>query len=176
MKPLLQAALALGIVCSSLPYLAVAQSDSDRLAKTAIAPPAIRIETSLKAALQEVKGLRAQLATLPATAPEAMDHIRIYEREILEQARSVSTHQMHLQSQAKRLPQVNSTNEFRLANSALSELKSLIRQWAARANSPSYWKDRDRAFADLDSLEKRLDGAVGKLHSLSSKFEIRKAA
>lgn len=138
-------------------------------AKNELAPHALMIRTALRSALDEVKGLRSQLNAVPASAPESMEHIRTYERQLLSDLSLVSTHQGHIQSNISKYPEIAKSNQYRDINTSLMDVRTFSQTWDGEAGAqPSYWNNKEQAMSDLKQLETKLNTAINKTESFSS--------
>ena len=142
-------------------------------AKISIAPHSIAVETALMNAIDQVKGLKAQIRT--AQNQPTSDFIlqyRMHSREIKDALNTARAHEGDLKSRAGKFPSVARTEEYRQLSPALSDVERLSQQWEKQSSAPGYWRDATKVSSDLDQLEKRLNNALDKSRSFNSRMDI----
>ncbi|HAR43268.1 MAG TPA: hypothetical protein DCS07_11680 [Bdellovibrionales bacterium] len=67
-------------------------------AKMRIAPHTVTIQTELQTAIDEVKGLKAQLEAIPdqKPGPTVIEHLRMHSKELNSRVKMTATHEQHL--------------------------------------------------------------------------------
>jgi len=152
----------------SVPPGGAAESQK-KLIKSELAPHTVMIETALKASQTEIEGIRSQLkAEEGRQSAEAIDHYKLYSKEIRDNVNTLATHQAHLKGMAQKFANVASSKEFREANAAIDEYRTLASRWEGKAAASAYWNDRRQVSSDLDSLTQRIDSAMSKTKGFNS--------
>ncbi len=142
-------------------------------AKMSLAPHAIAVETSLMSALDQVKGLRAQVKTAQNQPnSEFMSQYKMHSREIKDALSQARKHESELKSRANKFPTVTQSDEYRQLSPAINDAERLNQQWEKQSQSSSYWRDNNKVTQDLDQLEKRLNNALDKSKSFSSRIDV----
>jgi hypothetical protein len=142
-------------------------------AKMLLAPHAIAVETSLMSALDQVKGLRAQVKTAQNQPnSEFMMQYKRHSREIKDALNQARKHESELKSRANKFPNVAQSDEYRQLSPAINDAERLSQQWEKQSASSSYWRDNNKVSQDLDQLEKRLNNALDKTKSFSSRIDV----
>ncbi len=145
----------------------------DEAARMSLAPHTLMVETQLLSALDQVRGLKAQVRTAQAQpTPEFMEHFRLHRREITDSVKSVRTHEGELKERATRFPSIARSEQYKAMNPAINELEKINQQWDKQAANRGYWNDTPKVTADLDQLEKRIMTALEKTRSLNSKLDV----
>lgn len=142
-------------------------------AKMSLAPHAIAVETSLMSALDQVKGLRAQVKTAQNQPnSEFMSQYKMHTRQIKDALSSARKHESELKTRANKFPNVAQSDEYRQLSPAINDAERLSQQWEKQSASSSYWRDNNKVSQDLDQLEKRLNNALDKTKSFSSRIDV----
>jgi len=142
-------------------------------AKMSLAPHAIAVETSLMSALDQVKGLRAQVKTAQNQPnSEFMSQYKMHSREIKDALSQARKHESELKNRANKFPNVAQSDEYRQLSPAINDAERLSQQWEKQSASSSYWRDNNKVSQDLDQLEKRLNNALDKTKSFSSRIDV----
>lgn len=144
-------------------------------AKMKLAPHTVMITSSLKGALEAVKGLKTELKVSEDLTPsgEYIEHFKMFGNEINSDLGMAKEHQSHLKASVGSFPEIARSDEYKNVNSAFSELSSLNSSWQAKIKSSEYWKNPKVAMTDLEQLEKRLNQAIDNAKSLNSELDIR---
>ena len=151
----------------------LAREIKDDAARMSLAPHSIMVETELMSALDQVRGLRAQVKTAKSQpSPDFVQHYRIHRQEIAESVRSVRSHGGEIRENASRFPSVARTEQYKSLDPAILELERLAQQWDKQAALGSYWNDYNRVSADLEQMERRLMTALEKARSLNARLEV----
>jgi hypothetical protein len=172
MKPAHLLPLALGFVHAAA-YAADPQGQAQTQVKETLGPHGLTVQSQLETALDQIRGVQALYEIKQPPTKEAMNHIRIHEKE-LSQAMSLATeHQGHLDKNVSKFPGVAQSDQYRSERAAMNELQQLNRSWSDKASKKAYWKNADQVRADLDRLESRLDTTIARTRSLnSSQFDL----
>jgi hypothetical protein len=129
-------------------------------AKINLAPHGVMIQTSLMSALDQVKGMKAQLDVSDTPNKETTAHIKKHELEMKSDLRTAFTHQFELQSGIKKYPQIAQSDNFKSTDMALSDVKKASQSWMSKSSNAEYWKNKSQAKSDLDQLEKKINSAI----------------
>jgi hypothetical protein len=142
-------------------------------AKMSLAPHAIAVETSLMNALDQVKGLRAQVKTAQNQPnAEFISQYKMHSREMKDALSQARKHESDLKNRATKFPNVAQSDEYRQLSPAINDAERLSQQWEKQSASSSYWRDNNKVSQDLDQLEKRLNNALDKTKSFSSRIDV----
>ena len=145
----------------------------DEAARMSLAPHSIMVETELMAALDQLRGLKAQVKTAQAQpSPEFIEHYRMHRREINDSVKSVRTHEGELKERANRFPSLAKSEQYKSLSPAIAELERMSQQWDKQAAVRAYWNDVTRVTSDLDQLERRLLTAIEKTRSLNARLDV----
>ena len=145
----------------------------DEAARMSLAPHTLMVETELLSALDQLRGLKAQLKTAQAQpTPEFLEHYRVHRREINDSVKSVRTHEGELKERANRFPTIARSEQYRALDPAIVELERMNQQWERQVGNRAYWSDTAKVNADIDQLEKRLMTALEKTRNLNSKLDV----
>jgi hypothetical protein len=145
----------------------------DEAARLSLAPHSIMLETELMTALDQVRGLKAQVKTAQSQPnPEFVEHYREHRREIGDSVKSAKSHESEIRSRAVRFPSVATSEQYKSLSPALGELERLNQQWDKQATVRSYWNDPARVTSDLDQLERRLSTAIEKARSFNARLDV----
>jgi len=138
-----------------------------------LAPHAIAVETALLNALDQVRGLKAQVRTAQnQPTSEFISQYKMHALELKSALKDARNHEGDLKSRAGKFPSVARTEEFRQLAPAISEAERLNQQWEKQSASTGYWRDSSRANSDLEQLERRLSNALDKSKSFSLRMDI----
>lgn len=171
------------LVCFVLVALPVARAEGygsqgdreikDEAARMTLAPHTLMVETQLMSALDQVRGLKAQVRTAQSQpTQEFLEHYKEHRREINDSVKAARNHEGRLKESATRFPTIARTEQFKALNPAITELERVSKQWEQQAAARNYWMDATRVSSDLDQLEKRLMMALEKTRSLNSKLDV----
>jgi len=142
-------------------------------AKMSLAPHSIAVETSLLSAIDQIKGLKAQVKTAQnQPTAEFMDHYKFHTREMKDSLKNVKTHEAQLKSSASKFPNVAQSDQFRQMAPALNDVERLSSQWEKQSASQGYWRDASKVTSDLNQLERRLTTALEKTKSFNSHIDV----
>jgi hypothetical protein len=139
-------------------------------AKAKLAPDAIRLQTSLMGAVDQLKGMRAQLKTtenLPVSKATVAP-LRAFSKDVNTDVSRAVVYQNQLKSKAGSYQDVIDSDSFKSLKTAVGDTKSTVSSWESKTSDQSYWKNRDQAMSDLDSIEKQLNSTLDKAKSFSS--------
>ena len=138
-----------------------------------LAPHAIAVETALMNAIDQLKGLKAQVRTAQnQPTPEFMSQYKMHTRDIQGALNLARKHEGELKNRAGKFPNVAQSEEFRQLAPAISDAERLSTQWGKQTAASGYWRDNVRVTQDLDALEKRLTNALDKTKSFSTRFDV----
>ncbi|MBU6375110.1 MAG: hypothetical protein KGQ59_03870 [Bdellovibrionales bacterium] len=168
--------LSLGSWASSPGAKAPALGEQDikqEAVKMLVAPHAIAIETALLNAIDQLRGLQAQIRTAQnQPTSDFLAQYRVHSQEFKNALRTAGGHVGDLKSHAVKLPSVLRTEEYRKLAPAIADVERLSKQWAKQSSVSAYWRDAAKASADLEQLERRLNNALDKSKSLSLRLDI----
>jgi hypothetical protein len=151
----------------------LSQEVKDEAARMTLAPHTLMVETELLSALDQLRGLKAQVKTAQAhPSPEFIEHYRMHRREINESVKSVRTHETELKERANRFPSVARSEQFKSLSPAVGELERMSQQWEKQAGAKNYWSDVSRVTADLEQLERRIMTALEKTRGLNARLDV----
>ena len=142
------------------------------MARVAMSPHTLTIQSELRGALDHVKAIRTELKNELMANAEGMDHFKLQSRQINDELKIALTHDKALSGEAAKFPDVAKSNEYKAVAPAINEVQKLNLTWQGKVNSKSYWNNKDQAMTDLDSFETRLNEAIDKTKSLNSKLSI----
>jgi len=149
---------------------------SDQLTQKRIAPHTVTIQTELQTAIDEVKGLRAQLEAIPDQKqpdPSVISHLTMHSKQLNSSLKMTATHGQHLVTAARELPALAQSEEYKSTQTAVQQAEMANRNWQQKAKDSSYWNQTNQAINDLKNLEKTFENAIDKSKSLNSRFDIR---
>ncbi|MCM2279924.1 MAG: hypothetical protein NDJ89_17760 [Oligoflexia bacterium] len=143
-------------------------------AKRTLAPHSVMIETALKSAQQQIRGLRQELQVSEAKpSAKFIDHFRMFSKEINNDLKMAKIHQDELQGEAGRFPEVARSDDLKSSAAAVADINTFNTKWQAKAGTSAYWSNKAQAMNDLDQLDRQLSRAVDKAASFnSSQLEI----
>jgi len=145
----------------------------DEAARMTLAPHTLMVETQLMSALDQLRGLKAQVKTAQAQpTPEFLDHYKVHRREISDSVKSVRTHEGELRASAARFPSISKSEQYKALDPAIIELERVSQQWDKQSANRAYWTDAARVSSDLDQLEKRMMTALERTRNLNSKLDV----
>jgi hypothetical protein len=142
------------------------------MAKLELAPHAVMVESSLQNALIEVKAMRNQLKLTEnssATVPSGFfSSFKDLSKDINMDVKKAMDHNSRLESSARNHPNFVKGEDIRGVGAALSDVQRLNSTWQSKAGNDSYWRNKEQAKTDLDTLERRLNTAIDKARSFNS--------
>ncbi len=142
-------------------------------ARMSLAPHTIAVETSLLSALDQIRGLKAQVRTAQnQPTSEFMAQYKVHTREIQDALKSARTHEGQLKERAQKFPSVAQSEPYRQVAPAISDVERLSQQWEKQTASTGYWQNNVKVSSDLDQLEKRLTNALEKTRGFSSHIDV----
>jgi len=140
-------------------------------AKKMIAPQSVMLQASLMSAKTQLEGLKNQLSYSETGKLDStfLNQIKTYDRGIDSTIKDAATRESNIKTALdKNYPQIASLGNTKELESSVSDLQAYFKSWSNKAKSRGYWKDRDQASADLDSLDKRIDKALNKSRMFNS--------
>ena len=141
--------------------------------KMTLAPHTLAVETSLMDAINQVKGLKAEVKVAQSQpTPEFVAQYKMHTRELKDALKSARTHEGQLKTKASKFPSVVQSEQFRQLDPAILDAERLSQQWEKQAGVAGYWRDNMKVTSDLDQLERRLQNALDKTKSLNSRMEV----
>lgn len=141
-------------------------------AKMDLSPHAVMIHSSLESARDQLRGLRTQADTVPASNKQFMKHARIYNKEIGDTVKQATTHAGELQAFIKNYPDLAKSEEFKQLNTAMDDLRTTYQSWNTQASNQSYWNNKEKVVTDLEAFNKRLSSAIDKSKGFNSELNI----
>lgn len=136
--------------------------------KTVLAPHSVMIQTSLQTAINQIQGIRNQLEITSPPNPDMIDHLKMHSRAINSDLKTAMNHEILLQSQAKKFPDMAGKEDFKAMGKALDDVGAFNQGWQARISRSDYWRNKEQVKTDLDKLEKDLSSAIDKTRSFST--------
>ena len=159
-------AAAFGLM-SSLPVSAADAANKSVMQqeKSEVAPHTVMIESALMSALDQIKGIRLQL---DIGSTEAINHMKLHSKEINDDLKTTLAHQKELQGAVKIFPELANSKDYKVANTALSDVEGVNKAWQIKTTQSDYWNNQDQVRADLDMFEGRLNSALDRTKSFNS--------
>jgi len=148
------------------PTAAVEDQASLREAQSKVAPHSMLIESSLRSALGQADGVKAQIREAEESrsdAPMTAEQLSALNSAGLEIASDLDTARLHrgqLREGIQEFPGLSGSREFRAADRAFSDLFPAERAWKQRMTRQDYWQNRARVNADLALLQERIRAAL----------------
>ena len=162
------AIIAASLIFASTPLVKAADSVDKAMMqqeKSEIAPHTVMIESAIMSALDQIKGIRLQL---DIGSTEAINHMKLHTKEINDDLKTSLAHHKELQGAVKNFPAVANSKDYKVANTALSDVDSVNKAWQLKTTQTDYWKNQNQVKADLDMFEGRLNSALDRTKSLNA--------
>jgi len=140
-------------------------------AKKMIAPQSVMLQASLMSAKTQLEGLKNQISYSETGKFDSnfLNQIKTYDRSIDSTIKDAASRESSIKATLeKNYPQIASLSNTKELESSVKDLQAYFNSWSNKAKSRGYWKDRDQASADLDSLDKRIDKALNHSRTFNS--------
>jgi hypothetical protein len=134
-----------------------------------LAPDALRIQTSLMSAADQLKALRAQLRTTENVpiSKQTVAPLRSFGKEMNADISRAIVYQDQLKSKVGIYKGVVDGQAFKMLNDSVADAKKLSSDFESKVSSQAYWNNREQATSDLNTLEKHLNDALDKAKAFS---------
>lgn len=140
-------------------------------AKKIIAPQSVMLQASLMSAKTQLEGLKNQVSYSETGKFDSnfLNQVKTYDRSIDSTIKDAASRESNIKTTLdKNYPQIASLESAKELESSVKDLQAYFKSWSNKAKSRGYWKDRDQASADLDSLDKRIDKALNQSKTFNS--------
>lgn len=145
--------------------------EAKRAAQNDMAPHSIMIETSLRSALENLKGLRAEMKVNKDHAPSEMfiAHYKMLGHDFNKDIKTIQVHENELRGSVEKHPRVANSSDFKSVVPSINDLSRMNQEWQAKMSDQTYWKDAKVVKNDIDRMENQINTALDHTKTFNSK-------
>jgi hypothetical protein len=139
------------------------QGMSKDMARRTVGPHTIMLRSSLESALEQLRGLRTQIEVAQKTpVTEFEKHYKFHGVEIQKDLKMAQSQEQQLKGVVRQFPAIANSKDFREFENSFTQLWDLNQTWQSKLSDAGYWKNRSQVNSDIENLQKQINTTIEK--------------